>query len=423
MAISRFKWALLLLACAFCLRAQSTTYPAVPTYNKDISRIMQAKCAICHRPGDIAPFSLLTYQDTVDHWRDVKRAVRTAEMPPWKPVLGHGSFTGDFGLTDDERQAIARWFEMGVPEGNPSDLPVVPPPTGSEWVLGTPDVIAQMRERYYIPGNADDTYRCFVIDPKLSQDAYVSSYQVLPGNKQVVHHVLLFIDGTGQSDVLDANEPGPGYTCFGGPGIDLGTNVLAALNGQVGGLGGWVPGSRPQVLPSGVAVFVPKGAKIIMQVHYHPEGRPNANDVTQFGLYFAKTEVQKNLRYIPVVNTKFAIPAGAPDTDVTADLTIPPLFDAKVLQIVPHMHTLGKQIRVEKIKSSGTAEDMIYINDWDFHWQGFYSYVTPVALAAGDRVKLTCTFASRPDKTVTWGEGTEDEMCLAFLGVTFDRFK
>ena len=416
----------IVMAAAALIAAGSAA--AQPTWSREDSRIARGKCQICHRPNDIAPFSLMTWEDAKNRAERIEHVVRERIMPPWKPVAGHGRFRDSYALTDEERQTIVDWIAAGAPEGDPADLPESPAQSG-EWQLGEPDKIVQMPAPWEIP-RQKDVYRCFVIDPQFDEDKHVSAIEVLPGNRQVVHHVILFIDATGQAEKLDEKEEGPGYTCFGGPGIDVSSSILAALSGDVGGLGGWVPGMRAARLPEKVGIYVPKRAKLIMQVHYFPGGRPDATDQTRVGIYYAKEKIEKRLRYLPVLNTSFRIPPGEERAEVTAQMPVFPFLEMHAIQIAPHMHLLGREIKVERIDLRGESESMIYINDWDFHWQGFYTYEEPVPLRMGDRVKLTCIFdnsernhhnPSSPPKAVGWGEGTEDEMCLVFLGVTFDR--
>ncbi len=400
---------------------------AQPTFSSDVAPIMQAKCQGCHRPGDIAPFPLMTYDDASTWSDDIQRVVSQKIMPPWKPVPGHGDFRGDFELTDAERQTILDWIAGGIPQGDPANMPAPLPDTGP-WQLGDPDLVLQMPQVFDVP-RKQDTYRCFVIPTGLTADQWVTGVQVLPGNRQIVHHVILYVDQSGTADKLDGQDGNPGYDCYGGPGFDLfgGGNLVAALN-LTASLGGWVPGSRVQPLPDGVGMLLTKDARIVMQVHYFPNGRPGP-DQTQVGLYFAKTPIQQRMRYFPLVNTTFQIPPGASDYPVTDSFTVPFFLDAHAIQIVPHMHLLGRQIQVTMTQGDQSS-DMVYIDDWDFNWQGFYTYKTPVALPAGTTVKLTCHFDNTADnpknpndplKVVTWGEGTQDEMCLAFLGLTFDR--
>lgn len=391
---------------------------AQPTYSKEVSRIIQAHCQMCHRPNDIAPFALLNYQDASTWAEDIQRVVSEKIMPPWKAVAGYGEFRDSYALTDDERQTILSWVAAGAPEGDPSELPE-PRVSNGEWQLGQPDLVVQMKEPF-TPPRGRDLYRCFIVTNPSDETRYVSAVDVLPGNRQIVHHVIMYIDEKGESPKLDDRDEGPGYTCFGGPGFEISINSM---------LGGWAPGTLPKPLPEGIAIQIPRGGRLVMQVHYYPFGR-TGEDITKVGLYFSKGPVERRLFYIPVVNTRFEIPPGNSNYEVKANMVVPPLLDAKVVQIFPHMHLLGRQIMVDYVEPRKEAQPLIYIDNWDFKWQGFYNYKNLVPIPAFTDVRATCTFdnsennprnPNNPLKAVRWGEGTEDEMCIAFLGVTFDR--
>ena len=407
-----------------CMLGFAAVACAQPTFSNEIVRIMQAKCQQCHHPNDIAPFSLLTYDDASNWADDIRRVVNDKIMPPWKPVPGHGDFKGAYGLTDDERAAIIAWVDAGAPQGDVSAMPDPLPDTG-EWQLGYPDLVLQMPQMFDVP-RAQDTYRCFVIPTGLDADTYINAVQVLPGNKKIVHHVILYLDTSGAADQLDGKDGTTGYPCWGGPGFDINANSLEAILQGSFTLGGWVPGSRITPLPDDVGLFLPKTARIVMQVHYFPAGRPGP-DQTKLGLYFSKKPVDKRLRFFPLVNTSFKLEPGNADKLVTASVAVP--LAAHAVIMAPHMHLLGRQIQVEYKKIGQDWQDLILINDWDFNWQGFYLYNDPVALPPFASVRLSCHFdnsennpknPNSPLKTVTWGEGTQDEMCLAFMGVTFD---
>ncbi len=391
---------------------------AQPTYSREVSRIIQEKCQICHRPNDIAPFTLMNFQDAQTWAEDIKRVVEEKIMPPWKPVAGHGEFRDSYALSDEERQAIVSWVNAGSPEGDAADLPEPRVQTG-EWQLGPPNQILEMKETY-TPPRGRDVYRCFVVSNPFDDAAYVSAVDVLPGSRQIVHHVILYIDEKNQAQALDEKEEGPGYTCFGGPGFDISISSM---------LGGWAPGTLPRHLPDGIAVQIPKGARLVMQVHYYPVGR-TAEDQTRVGLYFSQSSARKRLVYFPVLNQRFEIPAGNANYEVKANFVIPPLFDSNIVQIFPHMHVLGRQIKVEYQIPRSETKPLVYIDNWDFNWQGFYTYKQIDTVPAFTDIRLSCVFdnstnnprnPSNPVKPVRWGEGTEDEMCLAFIGVTLER--
>ena len=344
-------------------------------------------------------------------------------MPPWKPVAGYGEFRDNFGLTEEERQTILIWAKAGGPEGDPADLPEPLPETG-EWQLGDPDHVIRMPEEFKAP-RGRDTYRCFVLPTGLDEDQYLTAVQVLPGNKRIVHHVLLFVDSTGTAERLDEKDDGPGYDCFGGLGIDIGMGLADLEAASV--VGGWVPGMRTQVLPEGVGIKLSRKARIIMQVHYFG-GSSGGEDQTKAGLYFSKQPVERRMFYLPLANMTFKIPAGEPNYEVKAEFPVPLFLDAKLIQIAPHMHLLGKKIKVE-VQRRDQVEPLVRIDDWDFHWQGFYTYEKEISVRSGSVIRLSCTYdnsennpenPNAPPKAVGWGEGTQDEMCLAYMGVTFD---
>ncbi len=396
-------------------------YPALAqTYTKEVSRIIQAKCQQCHRPNDIAPFALMNFDDASSYAADIKRVVSERKMPPWKPAVeGSAPFRDDFSLNEEDRLTLLSWVEAGAPKGDDADLPEPAPVSESPWELGEPDLILSMPE--YTPPRVADTYRCFVLPTGLDETRFISAAQALPGDKRQVHHVLIYIDQTGESAKLDGVDGQPGYTCFGGPLIEL----------TIGGLlGGWAPGARTRHLPEGIGQVLPGKSRIVMQVHYHPGGR-TAPDQTRIGLWYrAADKVEKRLVNIPLINERFVLPPGESNIEVKASQFIFPFVSGKAIQVAPHMHLLGRKIRVEVRDADGTVRPMINIEDWDFNWQGFYTFTEPVKLPANSTVWLTSYYdnsannprnPNNPLKAVRWGEGTEDEMCLAFVGVVFDN--
>jgi hypothetical protein len=370
---------------------------------------------------------LNNYDDAVTWASDTRGTIINGTMPPWKPVAGYGEFRDNTSLTADEKQTILDWISNGTPEGDPSNLPD-PVVYASDWPLGDPDLTLTVPQSF-TPAVGGDVYRCFVLpDTGLTNDKYFSAIDVLPGNRQIVHHVILFADTTGTAAKLDGQDGSPGYSCFGGPGIPVNTtNILQALD-SLSGLGGWAPGTRAHFLPDGIGTLLPGGARVVMQVHYHPNG-VTGPDQSQIGLYFMQSQIQKRLYHIPVVNMDFKV---APNTvqDVTAVFPPIPLpLSAKAINIFPHMHLLGRKIKADLIDISGNVTPMIYEDNWDFNWQGAYTYTNAVPIPNYSKVRVTCTFdntAANPKNpndplvTVGWGERTTDEMCLAFVGVTLD---
>jgi copper type II ascorbate-dependent monooxygenase-like protein len=390
------------------------------TFYRDVASIMRQKCAQCHRPNDVAPFVLLTVDDAQTWAQDIRASVANRTMPPWKPVPGYGEFRDSFGLTDDERQTILNWVDQGAQPGDPADLPDLPPPPEAAWQLGQPDMVLTMPE-YAPPARSRDTYRCFVLPTGLDANVFVSAMQALPGARQEVHHVLVFIDQFDESDKLDGKDGQPGYDCFGGPNVNVGIGFI---------LGGWAPGVRTRNLPDGIGVLVPGKARLVLQVHYHPNGLA-VTDKTQIGLWFAPPDsVSKRLVNLPILNDGFKIPAGASDYQVIAQQVVPPFLSGKAIVVAPHMHLLGRKIQVEVVDPDGTHRPMIYIDNWNFNWQGFYTFTDAVRIPGNAKIVVTANYdnsennplnPNNPLKTVGWGEGTEDEMCLAIVGMVFDN--
>jgi hypothetical protein len=397
-----------------------TAAPALeaPTFNDEVVRILQARCQTCHRPGEHAPFPLLTYRDVYQRRDDIRDAVQGRLMPPWKPVRGFGDFLEPRRLSDAELTTLVRWLEAGAPEGDPAKRP--PPlafPKG--WALGPPDHVLEMAETYTVPARASDVYRCFVIPTNFPEDRWVTKVEFAPGDRKLVHHILSYIDTTSAAEALDRGDAGPGYTCFGGPGF------VAA-----GGLSGWAPGSQPRVMADGVGMFLPKGANVVLQMHYNNSAPRDRTDRTRMALHFARAPIDKRQRSIPILNRTFTIPAGERRHEVRASWTVPPHRNVHANTIAPHMHLLGREMKVTATLPDGSVRPLIHIDDWDFHWQGSYTFARPVPLPAGTRIDMVAVFDNsaesprqphRPPKPVSWGEGTSDEMAIVFVGVTVDE--
>lgn len=391
--------------------------PAGPTFNKEIVRIFQQHCQSCHHEGDIAPFSLTNYRDARLRAGLIFQKTQSREMPPWKPEEGCGDFAGKRVLPQADIDLIAKWVELGAPEGNPADLPA-PLTFESGWVLGQPDMILKNDVPFTPPAHGD-TYRCFTIPTNVTAETYVATIDIHPGDRETVHHVIAFIDSTGDSVKLDERDPGPGYTCFGGPGFN-----------NPGTLGGWAPGFRPLQLPEEVAFSLPAASRVVLQVHYHPHHGQPESDHTELGIYLAKKKPSKLIRVLPILNTTFTIPPGNANYKVVGEFPLGPIpIGLHAWAVAPHMHLLGKKMQVEATMPDGTKTCLINIEDWDFNWQGIYAYKEPIAIPPGTRLTATSYFdnsasnprnPNSPPKAVSWGEETTDEMCIAFLAVTID---
>jgi mono/diheme cytochrome c family protein len=388
----------------------------VPTYTKEVAPILWKNCAGCHRPGEIGPFSLLTYQEAAKRATFIEEITASRKMPPWKPEAGFGSFHDERRLTEQEIKTLAAWAEAGAPEGNPKDLPPAPKFTDG-WRHGPPDLVLTVPEPFQVPASGRDVYRCFVIPIGIDSNQTVSLVEFRPGNRKVVHHALLYLDNTGAARKRDAAEPGPGYTSFGGPGII-----------PTGGLGGWAPGAMPRPLPEGIGKFLRKGSDLVLQIHYHPDGKAET-DQSAVGIYFTKTRARNIVGGIAVRSRSLNIPPGESRYHVSARSEALPV-DVQAIGITPHMHYLGKEMKVVAETPTGETIPLIWIKDWDFNWQGQYQYRSPVKLVKGSVIKLDAYYdnssdnpnnPSKPPRQVRWGEQTTDEMCLLAVQVIADN--
>ena len=395
---------------------------AAPTYHKDVARIIQKQCQDCHRPGEVAPFSLLTYEQAKKHATDLVAVTASRTMPPWPAsVTEGGPFRDARRLSTDEIATLASWVAAQCPAGDPKDGPAARTWT-SDWSLGAPDLVLTIPEPYAVNGDGRDEHRVFVIPSGLKEGKWIAAIDFKPGNAKIVHHILAAIDVTGQARRLDAKDAAPGYTVFGGFG------VLPA-----GGLSGWAPGKRPRALPDGVGRYLPPNADVLMQVHYHKSGKAET-DATRIALYFAKQPVDKEVvggMVLPPRADGFRptlkIPAGDSHYEVKGSYVLN--ADSHVDAVTPHMHWLGKDFLLTATRPDGTKEPLIRIDDWNFNWQGAYDFVKSVPLPKGTRVDMIAHFdnsaknpsnPNSPPKDVSWGEQTNDEMCIGFLQRTVD---
>jgi AhpC/TSA family./Copper type II ascorbate-dependent monooxygenase, C-terminal domain. len=411
------------LGCAiFRESVETATRPKVAakvTYTRDIAPILNDNCVVCHRAGDVAPFTLDTYAQAKVWASAIKEYTARRLMPPFKadPAEG-GPFHDTRWLTDAQIAKIAAWADSGAPQGDKKDLP--PPPklhAAGDWPLGRPDMVLKPVRPFHLEAEGEDVYRNFTLPVDFEKDTYVKVMDFRPGNRAIVHHIIAYIDPTGETaQARDNKEAEPGWSVSGG-----GSGIKNDEWGE-----GWAPGMSPRLLPPGVAVKIPKGAKLVMQVHYHKSGKPEV-DQSEVALYLAKEPIREVLRTFPLGNPIFALKPGVAGQEVKAAMVLP--YPVKLYQTLPHMHMLGKTMRVTATLPDGTKRPLISIRDWDFNWQMAYRYVEPIRLPKGTRLDLVATYdntasnpnqPSNPPKLVTFGEQTTDEMCFAFLGLTRD---
>jgi hypothetical protein len=441
----------------FVSAAPSTTWagkPEPPTYHKDVEPIVQRRCQDCHRPGQVAPFSLLSYEQARKRAVDLAHFTTERRMPPWPAAADYGGpFVDARVMTADEIAVIRAWADAGAPEGDAKDAP--PPRVfTSTWPLGQPDLVLTMPEAYDLGPDGEDEFRVFVLKTDLAEDRWITAVDFQPGNRKVVHHVIAAVDASGAARERDAKDPKPGYVAVGGFGQGVPIRAFLPI---------WTPGAKPRNTPEGAGYLLPKGADVLIQLHYHKSGKPE-RDATSIGLYFANKPQAKQVRTgfvfpsIPPVqmlslSQKFrdvnktkknaprpdmteimrevlVIPPGAKDYTVkgsTGGLMGRPLpRDVLITAVMPHMHWLGKNFTFWAVlpDEAKTRVPLIRIDRWNFNWQGTYAFREPVRLPKGSVLEMEAHFDNsdenpgnphKPPRTVRWGDGTNDEMCIGIF--------
>jgi len=389
---------------------------ADPTFNKDVAPILFKNCSTCHSPNEVGPFSLLTYADTKKRSKQIDRITAKKIMPPWKPVAGHDVFKDARTLTDNETAVFKAWAEAGSPEGEAKDLPPQPKfPEG--WHAGEPDMILKVEKPFTITSEGPDIYVHFVLPLDFKEDKYVKAVQVLPSNRQVAHHGVVILDGSGTARKLAKKHGGDHYPNFGGPGFL-----------PRGFLPGYAPGQTTRIEKSDkVSITVGKGLDVVLQMHYHPIGK-EVTDRPQIGLYFTDKKPERNINIIGMANNDVYIPAGEKTYKRTDTFKVP--VDFEVGNIWGHMHMIGREVRVWAELPDGKTKDMLLIFDWDFNWQDTYLYKKPFVLPKGTVVKAEWSWdntadnprnPNSPPKLIKWGEDSTDEMSgLIIGGLTVD---
>jgi Flp pilus assembly protein TadD len=397
----------------FCLRLSAESV----TFSKDIAPILFQYCSPCHRPGEAAPFSLLSYEDARKHAEQIAIVTGKRFMPPWPPEPGYGDFAGAKRLSDAQIDLLARWAKTGSAEGDRAAWP--PTPHFVEgWQLGQPDLVLHMRQPYQMAASGEDVFRNFVIPVELKETKYIRAMELRPGSKRAVHHANLIVDHARILRQRDGVDGQPGF-----PGMDVITEVSGEFDPDSHFLF-WKPGSPPQEEPQDMGWKLDAGSDLIVNLHLQPTGKPETVDVT-VGLYFANQPAKRFPMLVQLEHDgALDIPPGAARFVVTDHLKLPIAVD--VLAIYPHAHYLGKQIDAWAVLPDGSRRALIRINDWDINWQATYTYREPVSLPAGTTVEMRIAYdnsennprnPSHPPKRVHGGNRSIDEMGHVWLQV------
>jgi peroxiredoxin len=370
------------------------------TYSNQISRILQKHCVECHREGEIAPFSLTNYDDVVGWGDTMVEVIRDQRMPPWHANPEHGEFSNARLMTDEEKRLIKQWVIAGSPEGDPQELPESRKYTSGWQLPREPDFVIDMREQPFdVSAEGTVRYQYFKIDPGFTEDKWITAAEAQPGNRAVVHHILVFV------------QPPKGR--------DRG---FSGTTGQF--LAAYVPGHRVPVYPDGMAKLIPAGSKLVFQLHYTPIGTPQ-KDLSQLGLIFADPKsVEKVVTTQQAVGRRLEIPPHADNYRVESRSSTTPI-DVDVLAFMPHMHLRGKSFRYEARYPDGRSEILLDVPRYDFNWQTAYRAASPIRIPKGGYLHCVAHFDNSednlnnpdPTKTVRWGDQTWNEMMIGYFDV------
>ncbi|NND05636.1 MAG: T9SS type A sorting domain-containing protein [Saprospiraceae bacterium] len=413
LSVKSISWTFCLLCLSAIVKGQEP-----PTWSSQIACLVYSHCSPCHNDEGIAPFALLSYEDAFAHRFAMEAAISTHRMPPWPPSRKDQHIQGNRSLTEEEVALFQKWVQQGAVQGDKMLEPEAPINT-SIVEIEDPDISIRLPD-YVVPDLKElDLYRCFVLMTNQNEDTYIEGVEILPGNRSIVHHVILYQDTSAIPIQLDATDPEVGYTCFGG----VGSNSAAMV-------AGWVPGSGATFTPDGMGIFLPKGARLIAQLHY-PEGTAGQIDSTRINVKFSNRTDLRNIESLPVLNHFFGMdrPLFIPaNTRQTFHQTFPPIpFPVTLTGIAPHAHLICESMKAYLTTAQGDTIPLIDIPHWDFEWQGFYSFIKPIVVPAFSTFHGVATYNNTSSNhhlptevpvDVSLGEATTDEMMLFFMSVS-----
>ena len=389
------------------------------TFYKDALPILQERCQFCHRPGEIAPMSFMSYKETRPWAKAIKDAISTRKMPPWSADPHVGKFSNDWSLTDVQIQTLTAWVDGGAAEGNPSEAPA--PKTFVEgWNIGKPDYTVEMPDAYPIPATGNVDYQYLVIPSGLTEDKWVQAAEIRPSFRQAVHHVVVFVREKG-NPWLAESKPGVPYVP---PSNNKFINTLGGGASDV--LTIYTPGMAPDVWTPGMAKMIPAGSDFVFQLHYTPNGKAGA-DKSKLGLTFATAPVERRVITMAAIDFQLKIPPG--EASALSHARTPNYYDSTLISFFPHMHVRGKSFEYEVVMPNGDRQKLLNVPKYDFNWQFSYRLATPIDLPPGAKVECTAVFdnsannPANPDPTATvkWGEQTSEEMMIGFYDLAVSK--
>jgi mono/diheme cytochrome c family protein len=393
---------------------QTTAVPS--TFYKEILPVLQDHCQSCHRPGEVAPMPLVTYEQTRPWAPVIAKVVQSKMMPPWFADPRFGHFSNDPSLTEQQIATLLAWVKSGAPAGNPHDAPA-PPQWSEGWNISRPDVILKMPAPAYLPADGDVEYTYEIVPTHFGEDRWVQMAEVHPSSLQYVHHAVVYI-----------RPPASNWLRHAPIGVPFTASTLRDPRDRHDAHGTtsdlllvYAPGSSPDRWPDGMAKFIPAGSDVVFQIHYTTNGHPG-RDQTSIGMVFAKAPPPQRVITLQLNDHVFIIPPGADDFRVETRGTMP--HDATLLSLFPHMHLRGKRFEYDIVRPDGSIDPLLRVN-YHFHWQLSYRLAEPRMLKAGTRLRAVAWYDNSrnnphnpdPEATVTWGDQTYQEMMVGFFDV------
>jgi hypothetical protein len=421
---------MLLGACAAFLSFAGSV-PAGVTFDKDVLPIMQKRCQSCHRPGEVAPMSFLTYKDARPWAKSIREAVLTRKMPPWFADPHFGNFANDRSLSQAEMNTLVAWVDGGAIEGDAKDAPA-PVAWTDGWTIGKPDAVFEMPHDFDVPAKGTIEYQYVVIPSGFTKDTWIQAAEARPGNRALVHHIIAFVREPGSKWLSEA-KPGIPFVPEQKKDDEKKDNAKkeeepddSAASPEL--LIGFAPGLVPMTLPPGQAKLVKAGSDFVLQLHYTATGKAGT-DRSRIGVIFSKEPPKERIFTANATNSKFVIPPGDPAFKVTSSITIQ--APARLVDLMPHMHYRGKDFEYRLVYPTGETQTVLRVPNYDFNWQLFYYLADPLVLPKGTRIDCTAHFDNSPNNRynpdpkaeVRWGDQTWEEMMIGWFDVAVDAGK
>ncbi len=394
------------------------------TYHRDVRPVIERHCGACHIEGNIAPLTLGNYDEAFALRESIASSVAAGTMPPWGMDGECGEYVGDSSLSDTDRAMLQAWVDQGAPEGNPEDFAALDPIVLPE--LSRTDLTLGIAEPY-LPTQMPDEYRCFVIPWPEAETTYVTGFEFEADNESITHHAIAYIvspDEVEAYEQRDDDDPGPGYTCFGGPGGSMPLDFITSR-----WLSAWAPGARVGDLPEGTGLRIDPGSSIVLQMHYNTLASNGEPDQSRMN-YRLDSAVEREALMLPWADPSWIggampIPAGSEDTvhsfaldpttviNLLTDDAIPEGVPLEFFSAIHHMHRRGSRGFQTIERADGTSECLLNVPRYDYDWQHSYRYAQSKILQPGDQLRLECQWDNGAnDSAINWGDGTDDEMCL-----------